>query len=350
MGNRPRRGIFVNNGTEYWVSNELSGTVSVIDTFKQEIRKTINFSVDGIRDQQITPVDFAYAVKKNLVFVTLGNANHVAAVDATSYEIKKYILAGKRVWGADISTDEKELIVTNGNSDDISIIDLERFVTVKDIPIGKTPHTVRIKNKMFHLLSSLLLFLLHVALLANSDQFKIGYIDFDNDIRYADWGRHPVDIRSQHNHQPRAIDGAILGVNEAKRIQRITKIKVTMKHFRIKNENALYDFLISSDIKEFKVILLDISIKNPEKIARLLQANKNIIFFNVSDQNNSLRSDICLENLFHTFPSDLMRTDSLAQFLVEKKWNKTLMLTGSLEEDKSILILSKNLLRNSELK
>ena len=146
VGNRPRRGIFVNNGTEYWVSNELSGTVSVIDTFKQEIRKTINFSVDGIRDQQITPVDFAYAVKKNLVFVTLGNANHVAAVDATSYEVKKYILAGKRVWGADISTDEKELIVTNGNSDDISIIDVERFVTVKDIPTGKTPHTVRIKK------------------------------------------------------------------------------------------------------------------------------------------------------------------------------------------------------------
>ena len=146
VGNRPRRGIFVNNGAEYWVSNELSGTVSVIDTFKQEIKKTINFSVDGIRDQQITPVDFAYAVKKNLVFVTLGNANHVAAVDATSYEIKKYILAGKRVWGADISTDEKELIVTNGNSDDISIIDVERFVTVKDIPTGKTPHTVRIKK------------------------------------------------------------------------------------------------------------------------------------------------------------------------------------------------------------
>ena len=146
VGNRPRRGIFVNNGAEYWVSNELSGTVSVIDTFKQEIKKTINFSVDGIRDQQITPVDFAYAVKKNLVFVTLGNANHVAAVDATSYEVKKYILAGKRVWGADISTDEKELIVTNGNSDDISIIDVERFVTVKDIPTGKTPHTVRIKK------------------------------------------------------------------------------------------------------------------------------------------------------------------------------------------------------------
>ena len=43
--NRPRRGLFVNNGKEYWVSNELSGTVAVIDTSKQEIKKTIKFSL-----------------------------------------------------------------------------------------------------------------------------------------------------------------------------------------------------------------------------------------------------------------------------------------------------------------
>ena len=144
--NRPRRGLFINNGREYWVSNELSGTVTVIDTSKQEIKKTIKFSIDGIRDQQITPVDFAYAVKKKLVFVTLGRASHVAVVDALTYEVKKYILAGKRVWGADITADETELIVTNGNSDDISIIDINRLVSVKDIPTGKTPHTVRIQK------------------------------------------------------------------------------------------------------------------------------------------------------------------------------------------------------------
>ena len=136
----------LNNGKEYWVSNEMSGTVSIIDTLKQEIKHTINFSIDGIRKEQITPVDFAYSKKKKLVFVTLGRANHVAAVDAQTYEVKKYILAGKRVWGADVTADEKELIVTNGNSDDISIIDIERFVTVKDIPTGKTPHTVKIKK------------------------------------------------------------------------------------------------------------------------------------------------------------------------------------------------------------
>ncbi len=143
---RPRRGLFVNNGDEYWVSNELSGTVSIIDTNIQEIKKTIKFSLKGIKDQEITPVDFAYAKEKNLVFVTLGNANHVAVVDAKNYEIISYILVGKRVWGADLTADEKELIVTNGNSDDISVIDLDKFITTKSIPVGKTPHSVRIKN------------------------------------------------------------------------------------------------------------------------------------------------------------------------------------------------------------
>ena len=144
VGNRPRRGLFVNNGKEYWVSNELSGTVGIIDTEKQELIKTIKFSIKGIREQQITPVDFAYAKKKNLVFVTLGSANHVAVVDAHTYEVRKYILVGARVWGADITGNEKELIVTNGNSDDISIIDLERLISTSAIPVGKTPHSVRI--------------------------------------------------------------------------------------------------------------------------------------------------------------------------------------------------------------
>ncbi|MBF96733.1 MAG: hypothetical protein CFH34_00257 [Alphaproteobacteria bacterium MarineAlpha9_Bin4] len=145
--NRPRRGLFVNNGKEYWVSNELSGTVSVIDTKMQELIKTIKFSIKGIRNQQITPVDFAYAKNKNLVFVTLGSANHVAVVDALTHKIIEYILVGKRVWGADVDLAEEELIVTNGNSDDISVVDLNRLLAIKSIPVGKTPHSVRIKNK-----------------------------------------------------------------------------------------------------------------------------------------------------------------------------------------------------------
>ena len=144
VGNRPRRGIFVNEGSEYWVSNELNGSVTIINTKNLEIIKTISFSVKGIKSQDITPVDFAYSKKLEKVFVTLGSANHVAVVNAKSHDIENNILVGSRVWGAALTKHDKELIVTNGNSDDISVIDLKKLVAISSIPVGKTPHTVRV--------------------------------------------------------------------------------------------------------------------------------------------------------------------------------------------------------------
>ena len=61
-----------------------------------------------------------------------------------NFNVEKYILAGSRVWGAALTNNDEELIVTNGNSDDISIIDLIKQTAVSSIPVGKTPHTVRV--------------------------------------------------------------------------------------------------------------------------------------------------------------------------------------------------------------
>lgn len=144
VGNRPRRGAFSNNGEEYWVTNELGGSVSVIDTKTFSIKHTIYFEKKGIRSSEITPVDFAMSHNTNLAYITLGRSKHVAVVNTDTYEVIDYILAGSRVWGAAITKDDKTLIVTNGQSDDISIIDTDKRASVKSIAVGRTPHTVRI--------------------------------------------------------------------------------------------------------------------------------------------------------------------------------------------------------------
>jgi len=144
VGNRPRRGAFAKNGEEYWVTNELGGTVSVIDTNTFSIKHTINFERKGIRSSEITPVDFAMSNDGNLAYITLGRSKHVAVVNTNNYEVIDYILAGSRVWGAAITKDDKILIVTNGQSDDISIIDTDKRASIKSIAVGITPHTVRI--------------------------------------------------------------------------------------------------------------------------------------------------------------------------------------------------------------
>ena len=144
VGNRPRRGAFTQDGSEYWVTNELGGSVSILNAKTFEIKHTIVFSKKGIRDEEITPVDFAMSNDGTKAYITLGRAKHVAVVDTNSYEVIDYILAGSRVWGAAITKDDKTLIVTNGQSDDISIIDTDKRASVNSIAVGRTPHTVRI--------------------------------------------------------------------------------------------------------------------------------------------------------------------------------------------------------------
>jgi YVTN family beta-propeller protein len=48
-------------------------------------------------------------------------------------------LVGQRVWGIALSPDGKRLYAANGNSSDVSVIDLERHEVVKSIGVGRLP-------------------------------------------------------------------------------------------------------------------------------------------------------------------------------------------------------------------
>ena len=117
---------------------------------------------------------------------------------------------------------------------------------------------------MLKLCLGLLTFFFNLLLLAESYEFKIGFIDYKEDIRYSDWGRHPVDIRSKQNEESRSVDGAILAIDEAKRMQRITKTKISLIHLRLDNKNDFYNLLMSNEIKKYNAILLDIPLENLE--------------------------------------------------------------------------------------
>jgi DNA-binding beta-propeller fold protein YncE len=57
-------------------------------------------------------------------FVGLGKANHVAFVDVASRKVTDLVLVGKRAWGLGLDKAEKTLLVVNGLSDDMSIVDV----------------------------------------------------------------------------------------------------------------------------------------------------------------------------------------------------------------------------------
>ena len=52
------------------------------------------------------------------------------------------LLTGGRPWGIALSRDERTLYVTNGQSDDMAVVDVAGFKVVKAVPVGRVPYTV----------------------------------------------------------------------------------------------------------------------------------------------------------------------------------------------------------------
>ena len=76
----------------------------------------------------------------------VGLGHDAAIVDVASREVEDYVLAGDRVWGAALNHDDSLLVVTNGASDNITIIDTDDLRAINSISVGRTPHTVRIDD------------------------------------------------------------------------------------------------------------------------------------------------------------------------------------------------------------
>ena len=143
------------------------------------------------------------------------------------------------------------------------------------------------------------------------ESFNIGYYDLEKDIRYDEWGVHPVDIRSNTNQlYKRPIAGARLGLKDIKPFQRMAKVKFKLMSLRIKNiDTATNDILNHINSNNIKIILLDLPATELSNVVNKI-SKLNIAVINISSKNNELRSSKCNQNLFHTIPSERMLSDS----------------------------------------
>ena len=85
-------------------------------------------------------------------------------------------------------------------------------------------------------------------------------------------------------------------------------------------------------LAEHRFLLLDAAPEVQLAIADLPEA-EGALLFNISEGAGHLRDAECRANLFHTLPSDAMRTDALAQVLVQKRWTDLALITGTHPDD-----------------
>ncbi|WP_428846403.1 hypothetical protein [Azospirillum sp. A26] len=128
------------------MSSEIGGTVSVIDTATRQVKKVVDFHIKGVAKDRIQPVGVKLTDDGRYAFVALGPANHVAVVDARTFEVKDYLLVGRRVWHLALTPDQKMLYTTNGVSGDVSVIDVDSLKVTKTVKVGRYPWGVAVKG------------------------------------------------------------------------------------------------------------------------------------------------------------------------------------------------------------
>ncbi|NDY90788.1 PQQ-dependent catabolism-associated beta-propeller protein [Ideonella livida] len=142
VGKRPRRLALTPDGSQLWVSNELGASVSILNTKDHAVIDTLKFKVKGARDADITPVGLTISADGKRAYVGLGRANHVAFVDVATRQVTDLVLTGKRAWGVGLNKAQNRLLVVNGLSDDLTVVDTQAAKALKTVPVGRVPHSV----------------------------------------------------------------------------------------------------------------------------------------------------------------------------------------------------------------
>ncbi|MBV1789864.1 ABC transporter substrate-binding protein [Marinobacterium sp. D7] len=71
-----------------------------------------------------------------------------------------------------------------------------------------------------------------------------------------------------------------------------------------------------------------------DTLAALSQAlPPDALLINSGSRDDSLRSEQCLPGMLHTLPSRAMLADALAQWLIMRRWNRWMLISGSTDDD-----------------
>lgn len=171
------------------------------------------------------------------------------------------------------------------------------------------------------------------AMAAEKTPLAIGYLEIEGDPRYeAPRAYAGIEVRPRF----RPVDGALLSMRESRIIGRALNVDFSLERAAAETADILsreMDRLNRDMGVEF--FLVDAA----AGVLRALAAHakgRDILIFNVSDRDNSLRATSCSANLMHTIPSRAMLTDAMAQFLVASRWSDILVLKGEFPEDAEI--------------
>ena len=168
-----------------------------------------------------------------------------------------------------------------------------------------------------------------VSFAAASRDLTIGVVYAPEDARY-EAKRLEKSYPGQPLGRPRA--GAEVALAESGFQLAGASLKIVLQEVPFENvatTRTQIQALVQKGVRHF---LLDLPGADVAELSRSLQSSE-VLLFNVSAGDDSLRRAACSANLFHTLPDESMLADATAQFLTAHKWTRVLLLSSTAASD-----------------
>lgn len=185
-----------------------------------------------------------------------------------------------------------------------------------------------------------------VCVAAQARDLTIGVVYAPDDARYEakrlekSYPGHPLG-------RPKA--GAELAIVESSFQLDSARLKIVLQDVPLDSVQQARAQIVALAQKGVKHFLLDLPGATAAELSKSL-ATTDVLLFNVSAQEDSLRGAACSANLFHTLPDDAMMADATAQFLTAHRWTRVLLLTGAQPADASQIAAARQAIRRYGVK
>jgi YVTN family beta-propeller protein len=131
---RPRSVAFLPDGLHAYIPAEGEAEVSAVDTVLKKVAQTIRIEGADVRPMGAVP-----SWDGHEVYVSTGQGNLVAVINADKNAVDATIKVGGRPWGIALGPDGHTLYTANGNSNDVSVVDVQARKEIGRVKAGDGP-------------------------------------------------------------------------------------------------------------------------------------------------------------------------------------------------------------------
>ena len=158
----------------------------------------------------------------------------------------------------------------------------------------------------------------------------IGYVDIEGDPRYEPVRAYERLVLKTRDHP---FPGAQVGIDEAQALVRVLNTEFALERITVKAPDQVAGAVTRAMMERgIKFFLIDAPAEAFKPLAAAVKG-REVLLFNVSAPDDSLRREVCAREMVHTIPSLAMSMDTLMQYLVSRKWRDVLVFEGPLPAD-----------------